>query len=276
MPLHYKNLIERILSAIFAIPIVIAALYWSIWGYFVLFLVVAVLALLEFYRLTALGGASPNRLVGTVAGIAIYVLVFMYTLGQISGRYLHLLCPIVALVYPIELYRKKEFPFTNIAYTLLGIVYVMGPFTLLHSMAAVQGSYNKIGVIGILLILWAHDTGAYLVGASVGKHKLFQRISPHKSWEGTLGGASLALIVGYIMSHYGGSGVSISLTTWLGMVCIVVVAGTYGDLVASMLKRSLKVKDSGEAIPGHGGFLDRFDSFLLAIPFIVAWIELFH
>lgn len=271
MPLQYSHLGRRILSALVAMPIVIVGVYWSMWSYFLLFLCVVTLSMLEFYRLVGLSGISPNRFSGIGGGILTYVLVFMYTSGHLLSTYLYILCPIMGLIYVVELYKQGPTPFTNIAYTLLGIVYVGSPFALLHMIAFVQGAYSHEIVLGILLILWANDTGAYLVGTKMGKHRLFQRISPQKSWEGFLGGAILALAMSYAISHYYSSA---GLAMWLGIGGIIVVAGTYGDLVESMFKRSLKVKDSGKAIPGHGGFLDRFDSFLLAMPCIVAFVKL--
>jgi len=272
MSLKYSHLRRRILSALVAMPIVLAGIYWSMWGYFLLFLLVVALAMLEFYRLACLGGINPNKFLGIGGGIVTYALVFLSASGYIPGNYLYILCPMVAFIYLVELYQQGTTPFTNIAYTLLGIVYVSGPFALLHITALAKGgTYSHEIVMGILLILWANDTGAYLVGSSIGNRRLFQRISPHKSWEGTLGGAALALVVSYVIANYFSI---ISLWTWLGVGGIIIVAGTYGDLVESMLKRSLKIKDSGDIIPGHGGLLDRFDSFLLAVPCIVAFIKL--
>ncbi|MHA7877973.1 MAG: phosphatidate cytidylyltransferase [Bacteroidota bacterium] len=271
MLIQYSQLKKRSLSALISIPIVITAIYWNVWSYFFLFLLVVVLAMLEFYRLVSLGDIRPNKWVGISVSIITYVLTFLTMNKAMPSGYFYLLCPMVALICLIELYQQSVVPFANIAYTLLGIVYVSGPFALLHVIAFAQGTYSHEIVIGILLMLWANDTGAYLVGSSIGKHKLFKRISPHKSWEGVLGGAALALIVSYVIASYFST---IRLTTWLGMSTIIVVMGTYGDLVESMLKRSLKVKDSGSVIPGHGGFLDRFDSFLLAVPCIVALIKL--
>ncbi len=263
---------QRVLSALIAIPIVFTAIYWSAWSYFLLFLLVVVLAMLEFYRLACLGGIRPNKFLGVGGGIVTYALVFLSASGYIPGNYLYILCPMVAFIYLIELYQQSTTPFTNIAYTLLGIVYVSGPFTLLHITALAKGgAYSHEIVMGILLILWANDTGAYLVGSSIGNRRLFQRISPHKSWEGSLGGAALALAVSYAIANYFNT---IDLWTWLGVGGIIIVAGTYGDLVESMLKRSLNIKDSGDIIPGHGGLLDRFDSFLLAVPCIVAFVKL--
>jgi phosphatidate cytidylyltransferase len=271
MSLNYSNLRKRVLSVSVAIPILTTAVHWSSLSYFLIFLVIVTLAMLEFYRLASSGGMRPNKLLGIGGGIVTYTLVFMHTSGYVSDGYLYLLCPMVTLIYLAELYQQGASPFTNIAYTLLGIVYVSGPFALLHITAFSQGAYSHEIVMGILLILWANDTGAYLIGSSIGRRSLFKRVSPNKSWEGTLGGATIALIVSYAIAHYFNN---IGLTTWLGIGGIIVVAGTYGDLVESMLKRSLNIKDSGRTIPGHGGFLDRFDSFLLATPFIVAFIKL--
>jgi len=273
MSLQYGHLQKRVLSVLVAIPIVIMAIYWSPWTYFLFFLTVVILAMLEFYRLANLGGVSPQKHWGMVGGIFSYTLVFIHAMGYIPGHYLYMLCLVIALIFPIALYHKSITPFTDIAYTLLGIVYVSGPLTLLHIIAFTNGTYSQEIIMGILLILWAHDTGAYLVGSSIGKRRLFQRISPNKSWEGTLGGAPLALVVSYRIANYFRV---LDLETWLGVGSIIVVAGTYGDLVESMFKRSLNIKDSGAIIPGHGGILDRFDSFLLASPFILILIKLLH
>ena len=259
------------MTASVAIPMVIAAIYGSVWSYFFLFLFVTMATMQEFYKLVELGGARPSSAWGILNGVLIYTLVFMYANDHIPAHYLYVLWPTIALIYPIELYKKRKMPFTNIAYTLLGIVYASVPFALLHLIAFSQSAYRHEIVLGILLIVWANDTGAYLVGSSLGKHKLFQRISPKKSWEGVLGGAACALIVSYGIGHYFSS---LHGGLWLGIGSTIVVAGTYGDLVASMFKRSLALKDSGKTLPGHGGFLDRFDSFLLAIPFILALIKL--
>lgn len=267
----YSHLKKRLITVSVATPIVIAAVYWSAWSYFFLFLLIAVGAMLEFYKLAKRSGARPSSAWGVLSGVLTYTLVFAYTSGHIPSKFLYVLWPVITLVYPIELYKREATPFTNIAYTLLGIAYAGIPFALLHLIAFVQGTYHYEMVLGTLLVVWANDTGAYLVGSRLGKHKLFLRISPQKSWEGALGGAALAFIVSYGIAHYLSNP---HWGLWLGIGSIIVVAGTYGDLVESMFKRSLHLKDSGEILPGHGGFLDRFDSFLLAIPFILMLIKL--
>lgn len=267
----WNHVTQRVFTALIVIPVVITAVYWSVWSYFFLFLFITAAAMLEFYKLARLGGTRPNRLWGTLIGVLTYILVFIYASGHLSIRCLCVLYPLVAFVYLIELYNSTQAPFSNIAYTLLGIAYVSGPFALLHIIAFAQGVYRPEIVLGILFILWANDVGAYVVGSCIGKHKLFNRISPQKSWEGSLGGAILALIVSYILACYFSA---LSCKMWLLISITIILFGTYGDLVESMFKRSLCLKDSGSILPGHGGFLDRFDSFLLAIPFILALIKL--
>lgn len=267
----YSQLKKRLSTASVATPIVIAAIYWSAWSYFFLFLFIATATMLEFYKLVSLKGVYPNKAWGVWSGILIYILVFTHVSGYLSASYLYVVIPVIALAFPIELYKREAAPFTNIAYTLLGVVYVGIPFSLIHVITFIQGDYHYEIILGILLVLWANDTGAYLVGSRLGKHKLFQRISPQKSWEGALGGTVLSIFVSYGIAYYLGG---LHWGLWLGIGGIIAVAGTYGDLVESMLKRSLELKDSGETLPGHGGFLDRFDSFLLAIPFILALIKL--
>ncbi len=135
-----------------------------------------------------------------------------------------------------------------------------------------QGRYHPLIVIGILLLTWASDTGGYFAGTAFGKTKLFQSISPKKSWEGLIGGAILTLVIAYLISLFADF---LPLWKWMVMGVITVVAGTYGDLVESLFKRSIKIKDSGQTLPGHGGFLDRFDALLLSLPFIAAFLKLF-
>ena len=146
------------------------------------------------------------------------------------------------------------------------------PFSLLHVIAFCTGKYQFELVTGILLLTWASDTGGYFAGTLFGKTKLFLRISPKKSWEGFVGGAILTLAIAFLISSY----VDIlPLWKWMTIGILTVIAGTYGDLVESLFKRSINIKDSSESLPGHGGFLDRFDALLLSLPFIAAFLKLF-
>ena len=168
-----------------------------------------------------------------------------------------------------ELYLKKANPMLNWAYSMLSQLYIGLPFALLNVLAFHNDpeyssvSYNPILPLSIFIFLWLSDTGAYCVGSLIGKHRLFERISPKKSWEGSIGGGVVAIGASFILAHYF---TIMSMWEWAGLALVVVIFGTWGDLTESLLKRQLHVKDSGTILPGHGGMLDRFDSALMAIP----------
>jgi glutamate dehydrogenase (NAD(P)+) len=268
----YSNIILRMSSGLVGIPLIVGFIYWDAWSYFFLFFVILVGTLLEFYRLTSKQGVAPLRVWGVLSAGLLYTFSFMYVSSIIPGAYFYLTIPLLTSIYFIMLYKKDVHnPFLSIAHTFLGVIYVGVPFALLHFIAFYRGSYHYEFILGVLFTIWANDIGAYLVGSFWpfwNKHHLFKRISPKKSWEGSIGGAFLTLLVVYILSRYY---TNWSITGWIVIGSITVIAGTYGDLVESLLKRSLQIKDSGSIIPGHGGFLDRFDSFLLVVPFVMAF-----
>lgn len=269
----YNNLTQRLITGVLGSAAVIAGLSYSEWIYFGIFLVIVFFSLREFYQLAGLDGMLPLKTLGTVIGIAVYSLSFFISQETIDSRYYFLIFPLIAFVYVIKLYKKTEQkPFTNIAFTFLGVFYVAVPFALLNVATFEEGYYNYEIILGSMLILWASDTGAYFAGTLFGKHRLFERISPKKSWEGFWGGAALAMVITYILTLYFHS---LSLVDWLIVSIIIIIGGTFGDLVESLLKRSIEIKDSGDSLPGHGGFLDRFDGLLISAPFIVAYLEIF-
>lgn len=252
---------------------IIFGVSFSEWIYFGIFLVICFFSLLEFYKLAGLDGMIPLKTLGTVSGVAVFILSFFISQETISSRYYFLIFPLIAFVYVIKLYKKTEQkPFTNIAFTFLGIFYVAVPFALLNVATFEEGYYNYEIILGSLLILWASDSGAYFAGTLFGKHRLFERISPKKSWEGFWGGAALAILITYILTLFFHS---LSVFDWIIVSLIIIIGGTFGDLVESLLKRSIEIKDSGDSLPGHGGFLDRFDGLLISAPFIVAYLEIF-
>lgn len=275
----YSNLAQRLVTGIAGAAAIIASVVLGEWTYFAVFFIICVFALIEFYNLVGLDGLAPQKAYGTLLGILIFCLSFFIE-GKISlgghvltTEYYLLAFPLVCCIYMIKLYKKFERkPFTNIAYTLLGLFYVAMPFVLLNVMAFEDGVYNFEVILGSLLILWATDTGAYFAGTRFGKRKLFERISPKKSWEGFIGGAVLAMIFAWGSSVYLKS---LSPTSWLVVGVLIIVGGTFGDLIESLLKRSIEIKDSGSSLPGHGGFLDRFDGLLISVPFIATYLEIF-
>jgi phosphatidate cytidylyltransferase len=228
---------------------------------------------LEFYKLLGLDGNQPLTYYGTLCGVALVVLTFVIEKGLIAFENYFLISPLLAMIFFIKLYKKNDLkPFTNIGFTFLGLIYVALPFSLLVVMAMRRGEYNHEIILGSLFLLWATDVGAYFAGTKFGRRKLFERVSPKKSWEGAVGGMLSATVVAFLLGLYFQT---YEPWKWYCIGAIIVVTGTYGDLVESLFKRSIAIKDSGSSIPGHGGFLDRFDGLLLSAPFIVTFLKIF-
>jgi phosphatidate cytidylyltransferase len=180
---------------------------------------------------------------------------------------------LIATLFTSELYRKSSHPFTNIAFTILSLAFTIVPFLFFLKIAFfVHSTYSWHIVLGLFCILWTSDIGAYIAGKSFGKNKLFPSVSPGKTWEGAIGGAILALAVSYLIATYW---TELTIVQWLGTSLIVIVFGMYGDLVESSLKRSINIKDSGTMIPGHGGFLDRFDGLYLSLPVVYTYLQFY-
>ncbi len=269
----YSNLTQRIIAAIIGVLLIAFGLYYSQWFYFVIFMAICIITQLEFYKLVNLDSMLPLKTFGTISGTSLFILTFFIESELLESKFYFLMFPIVACVYLIYLYKKKELkPFRGIAFTFLGIIYVAIPFSLLNVVAFHNQQYTFELILGSLLILWANDTGAYFTGVRYGRRKLFERVSPKKSWEGSLGGMILAIGMAYTVSHFTDV---LEPWRWFSIGIIIVICGTYGDLVESLFKRSIEIKDSGRSIPGHGGFLDRFDGLLLSAPFITAFLKIF-
>ncbi len=270
-----SNLKQRIIAALVAVPFLLFCVLFSDYTFLVFFLFVGICAQLEFYKLVgSFGGNLPLTFYGTFCGVVMHLLTFFIEKGVIGFQNYYILSPLLTLIFFIKLYKEKdEKPFKNIAYTFLGIIYVALPFALLTVLAFIKrDSYDPNIVLGCLFLLWASDSGAYFAGTKFGKTKLFKRVSPKKSWEGSIGGFALTMLVAYIISNFY---TNYQPWQWYCIGFIIVVAGTYGDLVESLFKRSMNIKDSANTIPGHGGFLDRFDGLLLSIPFIITFLKLF-
>jgi phosphatidate cytidylyltransferase len=265
------NFIKRTLSAaIFAI-VLIAGITLHPIGFLAVFLGITLMGTFEFYKLAKKANSSPQCFTGMLAAGILFLACFTSTYLNSSSLFL-LFSVIIVMIPIIELYRKKENPFTNIAFTLLGLIYVALPFSLLNYMAFPfddQQFHYKI-VLCVFVMIWANDTGAYLVGVNFGKHRLFERISPKKSWEGSIGGAITTIVIAWLCSIYS---TDLLLVQWFIIGIIVVLFGSIGDLVESLFKRSINIKDSGKILPGHGGVLDRFDAILLVSPMVFIFLQ---
>ncbi|WP_299456125.1 phosphatidate cytidylyltransferase [uncultured Microscilla sp.] len=268
---------QRVIAGLAGLGIILGALFWHPWSYFSIFLLISLITQREFYQLTGLRKKQDLQIYGIVLGAATNVLIFLYFYNPLpvaAVKFYILVFPALFAAFLLELYRKNNpTPFQDLGWWFLGIMYIAVPFALLHFVAFyVPGKYSPTNVLGVLFLIWANDIGAYFTGKAFGKHSLFPRISPKKTWEGSIGGMVTALLVAILLSFIFNG---LQAWQWLGIVVIVILAGTSGDLIESMFKRSIHIKDSGSTIPGHGGFLDRFDALLMAIPFIVAFLQIF-
>ena len=212
-----------------------------------------------------------------LGGVYLFIATFVYANGLTDGKIFLPYLLFIMLTMIAELYYKAPNPINNWAFTLFAQVYCAGSFSILNFIGAEPGtpgvmSYTPLFIMAIFIFVWLDDTGAYLVGSLIGKHKLFERISPKKSWEGFFGGLILSLASSQAFAWFAPE---IIRMNWLGLAATVVLFGTWGDLIESLLKRTLGVKDSGNVLPGHGGMLDRFDSVMLAVPASYIYIELF-
>lgn len=259
----------RALTALFFASAMLASFFFGQAFYYFFYWLLSWACLLEFYRLIKSDQIRPQISLGLFSGLMLFLLFSSAVMHEFDWKNFILLYPVVLLVYLSELYRKSKNPLQNIALTLLGPIYVVLPFCFFFALAFTGGSYNFQYPLGLLLLIWANDTGAYLFGIRFGKNRLFERHSPKKSWEGFAGGVFISLIAAPIISLYF---TNLSLINWLIIGIISSVAGTFGDLTESMLKRSLDTKDSGSLLPGHGGLLDRFDSLLFAAPLVYLYL----
>ena len=224
---------------------------------------------------------TVNRFISTVAGVYFFYAMTYYCSDMYAGiaKSVVFIPYLVTIVYLLvaELYLKQKDPIQDWAYTMLAQMYIALPFSLINVLAFNATSegyvaFNTLLPLSIFIFLWVNDSGAYCVGSLIGRHKLFPRISPGKSWEGSIGGAVFVLAAAYAISYFLDTDQMLAMPVWLGLGLVVVVFGTWGDLVESLFKRTLGIKDSGNILPGHGGMLDRFDSSLLAIPAAVIYL----
>ena len=229
---------------------------------------------LEFYKLISATQLKANKSLGIAIALLFFGISCLYSIGYVTINFFWIVAPVISSVFIAELYRKHDFPFQNIAITIFGILYVAVPLCLLLLIGFPEKStlgYQPKLILGFFFLLWSNDTGAYLTGISLGKHPMFARISPKKSWEGFTGGLIFTQVVAIIISNFF---VQLPMIDWIIIAAIICIFGVWGDLIESMLKRSLQIKDSGNILPGHGGILDRFDSVIFSAPIVFVYLQL--
>ena len=276
-----KSLITRTITAVFFVVALVGCMIWSEYSFTLFFALVAGMGVWEFSaNVNRHAGASVNALISTAGAIAL-----VFAVSQCSSstpNYASFLPFVGTLLYILisELYRRESNPLKNWGFAFAAQLYIALPLSLLSFLAYRYNAelqyvyYDWFLPLSIFFFLWSSDSGAYLVGSALSRYfpaKLFPRISPGKSWVGSIGGGALTLIVAAVLWHFRPE--LLNLPQWLGLGLVVCVFGTWGDLVESLFKRQLGIKDSGHLLPGHGGILDRFDSALLAIPAAVIYLS---
>ncbi|MGL4294062.1 MAG: phosphatidate cytidylyltransferase [Bacteroidales bacterium] len=266
------NFATRALTGVIFVLVIIGSILLTPYTFIGLFSIISALMLIEFYQLmNNHQGVKINLLLNVAGGVALFLATAFYVKG-IAPVQTFLIYPAYLLILFIsELYKKQPEPIRNWAYSLLGQIYIALPFALLNMVGFRHSFYEPLLLLGLFVAIWLNDTGAYLVGSQIGKRRLFERISPKKSWEGFWGGIVFAMIGGLSLSFLSNE---MSITEWIGFGAIVALFSTWGDLSESLLKRTIGVKDSGNLLPGPGGMLDRFDSVLLACPAALIYLEL--
>jgi phosphatidate cytidylyltransferase len=268
-----NNLVLRSITGTLFAFVVLGSILWDPYAQAVVFSIFMVLGLLEFYNLF---DAHPFVRVSKEIGVFIGIFIFCLLVG-LSFEWL----PVISIlfIFPLfftlilaELWQKKEHPLINISVLVFGIIYVVIPFYLTIDLN-LRDTNPMPSVVGMYILIWTNDTFAYFTGRFVGKTKLFERISPKKTWEGTIGGIFVTLIAGFVIGAFINKG---DYFFWIISAMIIAPCAIYGDLLESLFKRSLNIKDSGNILPGHGGILDRFDAALFTIPFFYCWAMIYE
>ena len=271
-----KNFIQRAITGLIFVAVLIGCIIGSPLSFGLLFSIISAMATAEFCNLmNKYEGVCVNRNICVLGSVSLFLCFFYYGMNPAqTGIFIPYLIITIYLMVS-ELYLKKKHPLNSLAYAMLSQIYVGLPFALLNVLAFHSNGWDSVSEYQFILPLsifafnWINDTGAYCTGMLLGKHPLFKRISPKKSWEGSIGGAVFSIAGAFALAYFFPI---MSTAAWVGMGLTVVVFGTWGDLTESLMKRHLGIKDSGNMLPGHGGVLDRFDSTIMAVPAAVVYL----
>ena len=268
-----SNFLKRAISGLLFVVVLTGCIFIHPICFYILFFIINLLGLMEFSRMAKHMNIHVNLFFCILCGSVLFTVGFLHNYINYKDGYLYFFL-LTFIMSICELYRKRGNGFQNIAFSYYALLYISLPFTLLIYLPYMtSGKWMPEIIFFPFLLVWVNDTFAYLSGSLLGKHKLFPRISPKKSWEGAIGGGLMTIIVGLCVSPYI-EGYTIRDTAIIS--CIVVVFGIYGDLLESLFKRSIEIKDSGNILPGHGGILDRFDAIIFTIPAIFVYMEFMY
>lgn len=284
-----KNFIVRTLSGAVLLLVILGAMWVGFYGFLALLLFITVVGTWEFYTLAKAKGYEPQRGLGVAIALLFYVATAMLSTMAIDSVkqftdndtiitwvsiMIILGVVLVAIIFVAEVFRNRTTPIANVATTIAGVGYVALPMalmTIVPMLIGGHGNWRAIYFLLYLFLVWGNDVFAYLAGVIMGRHKMCERLSPKKSWEGFVGGVLGSLVVGVVAACV----LNGSYIMWLGLALVVSLSSVVGDLVESMFKRDAGVKDSGNIMPGHGGILDRFDAFIISVPFAFVYLIIY-
>lgn len=268
--MDFKKLLIRATSGLIYCLIIIGSIFCGEYGVMALGVLLVTLGCIEFTKI------SGDLNVRTIPALILDIVGCLFLCAGFLGYTLIIWVAVIIVRFIMELYLGAERPLHSLAHSMMSQIYIGLP---LGIMTGIAWLIHPMIIMAIFFLLWINDTGAYLTGSIIGRHKLFQRISPKKTWEGFFGGllfcvGSAILFSCFCNEFFGMQALRADISVWIGLAAVVSIFGTWGDLVESMIKRSLNIKDSGQMIPGHGGILDRIDSLLLAMPAVLIYFSI--
>ncbi len=270
-----SNFIKRLITGVLCIIIIIASLLLGKYTFGLVLFTVNLFALFEFFNIISNKNLYPVKYLGITFGSGLFIISFLISSNTVSSQFYLILIPLAVSVFIFEIFRNNPDPLINIAVTFLGVIYISVPLSFINYFVFPAGKmheYTYSVLLAYLVLIWTNDTVAYIFGITIGKHKLFKRISPKKTWEGFIGGAVITIVVAWLIP---GLFTILNRTDLLVFGGIISTIGVAGDLSESMFKRSIGIKDTGNILPGHGGILDRIDSILLTSPLVFIYLVLF-
>jgi phosphatidate cytidylyltransferase len=287
MALNLKTLATRSLSAVVFVVLLVGCVYWNYISFSLFFFAVSLIGLNEFYKIAEKMGAKPLKIVGFVVGIIAFFSYLNFdglfssviSSSIFNNHRLIFSCIITSpfVILAIALFTRKDNAIQSAMFTIGGIMYAVLPFALLNQ-TVFYNNFDKTRdyfqpelILGIIFLIWSNDTFAYLGGSLFGKNKMIERVSPGKTWEGTIIGVLITFALSFT---FNGLIFKLENNSWPILGILIPVLATIGDLVESKLKREAGIKDSGSIMPGHGGVLDRFDSLIFVSPFVYVFFKL--